>query len=374
MEVDKFISSSVSYFLRDEITEGEIIDYFEKVEIAPKCYMDFYKTIFRKLIPRVSFKVLEIFQNTSKYYDRMGIKELIDHAYMSFFFENCTITNEEICKHNKRLMRVKLTYNDITKEFLALINDFTVEKKFDFERYFSEFCPGFYVGCTSRAENQYLRKYVFFSLDYVISIDESVLNPHLCNFHKLSTSERKSSLTIKQYQAQDLYRSIVPQLKRCNEIFTRNYIKVYPKSILVYKNQNAPGLLGFVLIPYRFSYKKFDEDESQSIFLNNEENKRFSPPELAYKEYYRVRFPAIGNKFDVGASEIWSASACTLNFITDKNVDKWNNINFESTLFRTINNCITHLEFSKLKNELLKNLSLDYRERRNLNEAINSLP
>lgn len=129
MEVDKFISSSVSYFLRDEITEGEIIDYFEKVEIAPKCYMDFYKTIFRKLIPRVSFKVLEIFQNTSKYYDRMGIKELIDHACMNFFFfENCTITNEEICKHNKRLMRVKLTYNDITKEFLALINDLQSKK------------------------------------------------------------------------------------------------------------------------------------------------------------------------------------------------------------------------------------------------------
>lgn len=85
MKIDEFISSSISYFLRDEITEREIIDYFEKIEIAPESHMDSYKNIFRSLIPRVSFRVLGILQYVVKYYNRMGIKELIDHAYMNFF-------------------------------------------------------------------------------------------------------------------------------------------------------------------------------------------------------------------------------------------------------------------------------------------------
>lgn len=181
-------------------------------------------------------------------------------------------------------------------------------------------------------------------------------------------------MTTRQIQAQELYRSIVQQLKMCNEIFTRHYIKVYPKCILVYKNQNAPGLLGFVLIPYRFSYKKNDGDASIVILLNQDENKRLAPPEITFTEYYKNRFPEkMHNIFDVGASEIWSASACTLNFITDKNVDKWNNVNFEKSLSEIINNSI-HQDFSKLKDELLINLKLDNNERRSLIEAIRNLP
>ncbi|OMJ67228.1 hypothetical protein SteCoe_35671 [Stentor coeruleus] len=373
MESEISTNEFINFFLEGKITEEVLYSYFEEIEMAPCWKLSFYKDIFIKIILDTSIEVLLMLKNIVEFDDRMELKELVNHTLLNNFFEVCIIIREEICYYNNRLVKVKLSYNDIEKYYLALINDFNVDANYDFEKYFSQFCPDFYVGCASRTEDQYFRKYVFFSLDYITTIDESVLNPHLLNFHKLPIQERKSLLTLRQKQAQDLYKSIVQQLKLCNTIFTRHYIKVYPKNILVYNDKNAPDKLCFVLIPYRFSYKRSDKDYSLQINLSEDENKRLMPPEYANPEYYRKSFPNKFGNSNVEKSEIWSASACALNMITDQHVDKWNNINFKKNLLSVVNKSISE-EFSKLKNELLINLELDYDQRRNLNEAIENFP
>ncbi|OMJ94248.1 hypothetical protein SteCoe_2584 [Stentor coeruleus] len=198
---------------------------------------------------------------------------------------------------------------------------------------------------------------------------KEVLKENILAFCKKKNQEKAKLRDQRILQAFQLYKDLISDLKKYKKCGIDYHLDICPENILVYSNPSFPGGLKYKLVNSVFEYRRVNKSYLEGIALNKEGlkvNKKYLPPEIASCEYYYKKFESKRSITNLEARDVWSCAACVLSMITDKMIDKWGNLNFESSLAAIVIKEFTGYE--NIMECILKSLSLNFTKRPSIEE------
>lgn len=199
----------------------------------------------------------------------------------------------------------------------------------------------------SDSEQCYYRNSCFpLFYSYLLKVDQSIpqciifleeakgnLKENLMNFWKKRAQEKADLKSQRIQQAIQLFKDLISDMKMYKHCGIDHHLGICPERILVYEGQNTECGMRFKLVSNQFEYKKTNENSIGQRVINIDQkiSLRYLPPEIAYIEYYYKKL-GISYEENNEARDVWAIGTCVLSMMTDKMIDKWNFINWESSL------------------------------------------
>lgn len=198
---------------------------------------------------------------------------------------------------------------------------------------------------------------------WLIYIEEAneVLKANLMAFWKKKTQEKTLLKNQRILQAIQLLKDLISDMISYKKYKIDHLFDINPENILVYENQNTLGGLKFKLVFTKYCQNYIEDYSGHRLVINENAGKRFLPPETAHIEYYIKKYNSRKSESNPDAGNIWVMAACVLSMVTDRMIDKWNNVNFESSLAAIVIKEFTGYE--KAMKILLNCLSLSFKKR-----------
>lgn len=160
------------------------------------------------------------------------------------------------------------------------------------------------------------------------------LKDNITNFLNLNKNQRNH--LERENFAFEAYKQLLTELvnyKNLNVVHKH----ICPKNVFIYEDRNNQGKYIFKLVGGEYE-KSLEEGETirfPNIKLTQLEE-RYCAPEIIRQNDYCKKFCINQQLFSYYISDSWSLAATVLNIIDDKNIDKWNTLNFAKSLIRII--------------------------------------
>ncbi|OMJ65206.1 hypothetical protein SteCoe_38816 [Stentor coeruleus] len=120
---------------------------------------------------------------------------------------------------------------------------------------------------------------------------------------------------------------------------------------------------------------QINNDDSQTCELpmtaTTQSEERYHAPEIANRSIYYKSYHINPSSFSYNISDSWSLAATILNIMDDKNIDKWNKLNFKNNLLSIVQG--VKKENTNLSSVLSRSLDVDFSNRLHFAIALQEL-
>lgn len=198
------------------------------------------------------------------------------------------------------------------------------------------------------------------------------LQDNINAFHKLGRADKAAKKAEREEFANLILKQIVGDLLLFRS-FNMFHAKIVPENILLFHDKNDPNKVIAKIINGRC--KAYERASIGTVGETIEKvsadyAKKFYAPEICEPATYKTKLNLDTGDINFNVCDVFSLGVITLNILTDKLIDRWNNIAFCQTLIKTIKETVSN---EALGNLILEMTEINYNNRIRLELVANKL-